>query len=109
MASLKNSTPTLETKSYIVFNRESDELALHCSQHLQNIFNMLHKVRHLPAASGGSPKVITNELEDDYIEICQAIYNYSFDVFHYRVTKRKHKLSEIKGYIKHDQTKFTEQ
>jgi hypothetical protein len=109
MASLKDNAGTLETQLYIVFNHEHDESALRCSQHLQNIFSLLRRVPYRPPEMGGSPGVITNELEDDYIEICKAIHNYSFDIFRHRVTKRKHKLSEIRGYIEQDQTNFSDQ
>ena len=108
MASLKDNTGILETELYIVFNKY-DESAHRCREHLQNIFNMLRQVPYMPPATGGSPKVIANELEDNYIEICQAIHNYSFDIFHYRVTKRNRKLSEIRGYIEQDQKNFTGQ
>jgi hypothetical protein len=106
MASLKDNTGTLETRLYIVFNHE-DESALRCNQHLQNIIEMLRRVTYRPPAMGGSPKVITNESEDELIEFCKAIHNYSFDIFAYRVTKRGHKLSEIRGYIEQDQTQFS--
>jgi hypothetical protein len=106
MASLKDNTGTLETQLYIVFNRK-DESALRCHEHLQNIFAMLRRVTYRPPARGGSPKVITNESEDELIEFCEAIHNYSFDIFAYRVTKREHKLSEIRGYVEQDQTHFS--
>ena len=109
MASLKDNTGILDTKLYIVFNHEYDESAFGCYEHLQNIFDMLRQVPYRPPATDGSPKVIANELEDNYIEICKAIHNYSFNIFHYRVTKREHKLSEIRGYIERDQTNFTDQ
>ena len=109
MASLKDNTGILETKLYIVFNHENDKSALGCPQHLQGIFNMLRQVPYRPPGTDGSPKVIANELEDDYIGICKAIHNYSFDIFHYRVTKREHKLSMIQGYIEQDQTIFLDQ
>jgi hypothetical protein len=54
----------------------------------------------------GPPRDIADALEDDYIEICKAIHNYSFDIFRYRVTKRKHNLSEIRRYIEEDQTDY---
>jgi hypothetical protein len=108
MASLKDNTGILETQLYIVFNR-GDESALRCHQHLQDIFTRLVEVPYSPPATDGSPKVIANDLEDDYIEICKAIHNYSFDIFHYRVTKREHQLSEIRGYIEQDQTNFSDQ
>ena len=106
MASLKYNTGTLKTQLYIVFNHEDDESAGGCSQHLQKIITMLRKVKYVPSATGGSPKVIANELEDSYVEICQAIHNYSYEVFLHRVTKREQKLSEIRGYIEQDQTNY---
>src|SRR5258708_18150345 len=109
MASLKDNAGTLETQLYIVFNHEEDESAVYCPQHLQNIINMLRQVPYRPPATDGSPKVIAGELESNYVEICQAIHNYSFDVFRYRITKREHKLSEIRGYIKQDRDDFTDQ
>ena len=105
-ASLKDKTGILETKFYIVFNHEKDKSALGCPQYLQNVFNGFRQVPYRPPATDGSLKVIANELEDDYIEICKAIHNYSFDMFHYRGTKRKHKLSKIQGYVEQDQTNF---
>jgi hypothetical protein len=109
MACLKDDKGTLETRLYIVFNHEDDEAARRCPQHLQVIFNMLRQVPYKPPALDGSPKVISNELENDFIEICRAIHNYSFDIFAHRVTKREHKLSDIRGYIEQDQTQFTPQ
>jgi hypothetical protein len=106
MASLTSDTGSLETQLYIVFNHEDDESALRCSQHLQNIFGLLRRVPFTPPAIG-SPKVIPKELEDDFIEICKVIHDYSFDIFRYRVTKRRQKLSDIRGYIEQDQTDFT--
>jgi hypothetical protein len=106
MASLKDNADTLETQLYIVFNHDDDESAGDCSQHLQNILTMLRKVTYIPPALGGSPKIIAKQLEDSYIEICQAIHDYSFEVFLHRVTKRAHKLSEIRGYIEQDQTDY---
>src|SRR6266436_8828529 len=96
MASLKDNAGTLETQLYIVFNHENDESAVNCRQHLQKIFNMLHLVPYRPPATDGSLKVIARELESNHVEICQAIHNYSFHVFHYRVTKRRSRLSEIR-------------
>jgi hypothetical protein len=93
---------------YIIFNHEKDRSAVDCPQHLQNIFNMLRLVPYRPPALDGSPKVIADELESNHIEICQAIHNYSFDVFYYRVTKRAHKLSEIQKYIEQDRQNFSD-
>jgi hypothetical protein len=55
----------------------------------------------------GCRKVITKELDANFIEICRAIHNYSFDIFAHRVTKHKHKLSDIWRYIEQDLTHFT--
>jgi hypothetical protein len=104
-ACVKDDKGTLETQLYIVFNHKDDEAALRCPQHLQNIFKMLRQVPYRPMDA--SPKVIANDLENDYIGVCRAIHNYSFDIFAYRVTKRKHKLSDIRRYIELDQTDFT--
>ena len=62
-----------------------------------------------PSASDSSPKVIAKDVEDKLVEICRAIHNYSYDIFEYRVNKRKHKLSEIRGYIEQGPTPFTGQ
>jgi hypothetical protein len=52
----------------------------------------------------GSPKVLPNALKKDFFGICGAIHNYSFEIFAYRVNKRKHKLSDIRGYIEQAET-----
>ena len=109
MACLKDDNGSLETRLYIVFNHENDEAARRCPEHLQVIFNMLRQVPYKPPPTGGSPKVMANELENDFVDICRAIHNYSFDIFAHRVNKREHKLSEIRRYIEHDQTHFTAQ
>jgi hypothetical protein len=70
---------------------------------------MLHQVPYQPSASDSSPKVIAKELEDKLVEICRAIHNYSYDIFEYRVNKRKLKLSEIRGCIEQGPTPFTGQ
>ena len=103
MTSLKDNAGTQETQLYIAFDHENDESALGYLQHLQNIFNMLHQVPYKQPATEGSPNVIADELESNHIDIYQVIHNYSFDVFHYRVTKGKHHLSEIREYIERDQ------
>jgi hypothetical protein len=108
MASLKDDHGTLQTRLYIVFNHEDDEAAGSCSQHLRAIFDMLRRVPYRPPAMDGSPKIIANELQDDFIEFCTAIHNYSFDIFAHRVTKREHKLSDIRGHIEQDRH-FTSQ
>jgi len=74
-----------------------DGAARLCPQHLQAIFDMLRQVPYNPPAMDGSPRAIANELENDLIEICTAIHNYSFDIFAHRVTKHKKKLSDIRG------------
>jgi hypothetical protein len=109
MACLRDGNGTLETRLYIVFNHEDDEAAHRCPQHLQVIFNMLSQVPYKPPALDGSPKVIANELQNDFIEICRAIHNYSFDIFAHHVTKHEHKLSNIRGYVETDRTHFTPQ
>ena len=107
MACLKDDSRALETQLYIVFNREDDEAAQSCSPHLETVFTMLRQVPYKPPAIDGSPKVIPQSLEIDFIAICRAIHNYSFDIFVYRVNKRKDKLSKIRGYIEQDQTHFS--
>jgi hypothetical protein len=109
MAYLKDINGSLETRLYIVFNHKNDEAAHRCPQHLQVIFNMLRQVPNKPPATDGSPKVMSNELENEFVDICRAIHNYSFDIFAHRVTKREHKLSDIRRYIELDQTHFTAQ
>ena len=109
MACVKDNHGSLETRLYIVFNHENDEAARCCPQHLQAIFKMLRQVPYMPPQTDGSPKVMANELENDFVDICRAIHNYSFDIFAHRVTKRKHRLSDIRRYIEQDQTHFTAQ
>ena len=106
MASLKDNTGTLETQLYIVFNHKNDKSAIESPQHLHSIINMLRQVPYRPPTTDRSPKVIPRELESYHIEIIQAIHNYSSEIFRYRVTKREHKLSEIRGYIERDQTVY---
>ena len=106
MASLKDNRGTLETQLYIVFNHKNDKSAPDCPQHLQNIINILRQVPYRPLATGGSPKVIPRELESNHVEICQAIHDYSVEVFRYRVAKHEDKLSGIRGYIERDQTDY---
>jgi hypothetical protein len=105
-AYLKDDKGTLETRLYIVFNHKDDDEVV-VVQHLQDIFKMLHQVPYKSMDS--SPKVIANDLQNDYIKVCRAIHNYSFDIFAYRVTKREHKLPDIRRYIELDQTYFTPQ
>ena len=80
----------LETGLYIIFNHEDDEAAGSCAQHLQFIFDMLCQVPYKLPSMEGSRKVISKELKNNLIEICRAIHNHSFEIFAYRVTKRKH-------------------
>ena len=68
---------------------------------------MLRKVPYKPPAMDGSPKSIAKEFGINLVEICTTIHNYSFDIFAYRVTKRQHKFSAIRGYIEQDQSHFT--
>ena len=49
----------------------------------------------------GSPKIFTDELEN-YIEICGAVHNYSFDIFAHCVDKRNDKLSDTRRYIEQE-------
>jgi hypothetical protein len=109
MASLKDVNGSLETQLFIVFNHNNDESAHYCPEHLQAIFNMLRQVPYKPPAADGSPKVMSNELKGDFVDICRVIHNYSFDIFAHRVTKREHKLSDIRRYIELDQTDITPQ
>jgi hypothetical protein len=109
MACIKQDKDALEIQLYIAFNHENDEAARSCPKHLQSIFGMLHQVPYQPPATDGSPKVIAKELEGKLFEICRAIHNYSYDMFKYRVNKRKHKLSQIRGYIEQESTYFTPQ
>ena len=106
MACIKYDKGT-ETRLYIVFNHEDDESARRCPQHLHTIFEMLRQVPYKPPSVAGSSKVIANELENDFIEICKAIHNYSFDIFVYRVFKRKDKLLDIREIIEQDHIHFT--
>ena len=107
MASLKDHHGSTETQFYIVFNHENDDAAGRCSEHLQTVFNMLRRVPYIKSSTGGSPKIMPNELESDFIDICRAIHNYSFDIFVHRVLKRESKFSMIRRYIEQDQTHFT--
>ena len=109
MACLKGVNGSLETRLFIGFNHNNDEASRRCPEHLQAIFDMLRQVPYKPPATDGSRKIMSNELEDDFVDICRAIHNYSFDIFAHRVTKREHKLSDIRGYIELDQTSFTPQ
>ena len=104
MACIKQDKDALETQIYIAFNHETDEAARSCPNHLQSIFGMLRQVFYKPPVTDGSPKVIAKELEGKLVEICRAIHNYSYDIFAYRVNKRKHKISQIRGYIEQGST-----
>src|SRR6267142_2820661 len=106
MACLRDDSGTLETRLYIVFSHEDDKAAHRCPEHLKIIFNMLPQVSYKSPAMDGSPEVVADLLEIDFIEICRVIHNYSFDIFAHRVNKRTHKLSDIRGYIEQDRTKF---
>jgi hypothetical protein len=108
MACLKDDNGASDTRLYIVFNHEDDESARSCHQHLETIFEMLRQVPYKPVVVGGS-KVIANALKDDFIEICQAIHNYSFDVFAHRVLKRERDLPKIRELIEHSTHFTTEQ
>ena len=109
MACIKPYNDTVETQIYIAFNHENDEAAVSCPEHLQSIFEMLHQVRYRPPATNDSPRVMGKELEDELVKICGAILNYSYDIFNYRVNKRKHKLSQIREYIEQGSAHFLSQ
>jgi len=109
MARIMDDKGTLETRLYIVFNHEDDEAARRCPEHLQSIFKMLRQVPYRPPTADGSPKVISEDLENDLIKICGTIHNYSFDIFAHRVNKRKHRLLDIQGYIEQDREHFAPQ
>jgi hypothetical protein len=111
MASLKVNEVdkgTLETRLYIIFDHK-DEAFRSCARHLQSIFNMLRQVPYEPPSMEGSPVVVSDELKHNLIEICGAIHNYSFEIFAHRVTKRKHRLSDIWTYIKEDRSQFSDE
>ena len=55
----------------------------------------------------GSPKVITEDLESNLIEVGRAIHKNAFDVFAHRVNKREHKISDIREYIERKPERFT--
>jgi hypothetical protein len=107
MASLRNNCGTLETQLYIVFNRELEDGEVHhCRRHVETIFNKLRQVPYEPPApaTDGSSNIIADSLEFFLLDLCKVIHDYSFNVFAYRVNKRKKRLSEIRGYIEQDQT-----
>ena len=104
MACFNPDKGTLEMQLYIIFNDQDDGAAHSCPQHLQLIFGMLRPYQ--PPAMDGRPKVIPKELQDDLIEICRAIHNYSFNIFAHCVNKCKHKLSDIRGYIEQEWERF---
>ena len=54
----------------------------------------------------GSPKVITEDLENNLIKICRVVHNYSFDIFAHRVAKRMRMLLDIRGYIGKERERF---
>ena len=104
MACVKHDSGTLQTRLYIAFNHQNDGAARRCPQHLNFIFDKLHKVPYMPPERGS--RLFADELKDDFIEILRAVHNYSFDIFAHRVTKREDKLSDIRGYIEQDRTYF---
>ena len=109
MACIKPYNDTVEIQIYIAFNHENDEAAVSCTEHLQSIFEMLHQVRYRPSTTNDSSRVIGKELEDELVEICGAILNYSYDIFKYHVNKRKDKLSQIREYIVQGSAHFSSQ
>jgi hypothetical protein len=107
MASLTANRGTLETQLYTVFNRGLGDDGIHrCRNHLKTIFNKLQQVsRESPApATNDLPEDIEPSLKEYLVDLCKVIHDYSFDVFAYRVNKRKASLSVIRGHIKQDPT-----
>ena len=109
MACIKPYNDTVETRIYVAFDHDNDEAAVSCPEHLRSIFEMFHQVRYRSPATSDSPRVMGKELEDELVEICGAILNYSYDTFKYRVNKRKHKLSQIREYIEQGSARFSSQ
>jgi hypothetical protein len=111
MACLKNvkDEGTLETQLYVVFNHGRDTAYRDCRQHLDSIFESLRQIPYQAPATARSPMVIANDLMDNLTAICEAIHNYSFRIFAYRVNKRLSKLSAIRGHIEEDRGEFTPQ
>ena len=107
MASIKPDKGLIETQLYIAFNHEEDNSARSCPEHLKSIFGMLHEVPYQPLETDASPKLIAGELEDKLVDICEAIHNYSYEIFEYRVNKRRKKFSQIWGYIEQESADFS--
>ena len=101
MARLGNdSGDLLETRLFIAFNHKNDENARRCPGHLMSIFGMLREVPDKSA--NDSPKAMTDNLTGEFIEICRAIHNYSYEIFAHRVMKRASSLLVIQEYINQD-------
>ncbi len=110
VACLKGNKSGLETRLYIAFNHQHDNAARSCPSHLESIFEILHRVPYEPPAIDSSPKDIGPEFMRNIIEISTVIHNHSFDIFAYRVNKRKHyKLSDIRKLIDQDPKHFDSQ
>jgi hypothetical protein len=105
MASVIRDGDVLKTQLYIVFNHENDDAAMNCGNHLESIFRMLRKVPYTPT-DRGSPKIMPDSLEEDFIEICAVIHNYSFKIFKSRVNKHKKNLLDIRNQIEKDEGFF---
>jgi hypothetical protein len=105
MASVIRDDDVLKTHLYIIFNRQNDDAATTCKKHLETIFRMLRKVPYTPTGRG-PPKVMSNTLKEDFIKICAAIHDYSFNIFKSRVYKRKEHLRKIRNLIEEDEGSF---
>jgi len=107
MASVIRDGDVLKTQLCIVFNHQNDDAAIICGNHLETIFRMLRKVPYPPTqADRGSPKIMPDSLEEDFIEICAVIHNYSFNIFKSHVNNRKKNLWEIRNHIEQDEGFF---
>jgi hypothetical protein len=94
-ACLEDDKCALETRLYVVFNHGDDEAARRCPQHLQVVFKiMLRQVPYEPPAVNGSPKVISDELENNFIEIRRSRPQLLIRLI---CASREHKLSDIRG------------
>lgn len=106
MARLRHDNGAIDIKLYIAFNKVGNESAYLCEKHLETIFQMLCKVPYASPPIDGSPSVTQTKMKHDYIEICQAIHNYSFNMFEYRINKHKGMVSKFQKYIEQDQETF---
>ena len=105
MASVIREGDVLKTQLYIVFDHQNDDAAIMCRNHLETIFQMLHKIPYTPT-DRGAPKIMPKTSKESFIEICRVIHNYSFNIFRSRVNKRKKNLLEIRNHIEQDEEFF---